>query len=1243
MSLTRKRLALLLLVLVLCLSGFGPVTSSAQSISDPIVPTLEVPEDMIQPSVTDAVYQTSNFEIMAERGEVTLYPGDSYSFYNTASTTKSLSNNGSSSRDVVFDYVRYGSDGRVSTKSMNTGSNINITANSTVIVTVNGNYPVTFTVLPDIIATPSATPAFHRVTLYQGDSYVFTNESAQSVSMESDSSSSQDRRYDYAEYSPDGVLDKSDFNSVGSPSVKSGNEIIITGASVNPVTVAFPYDVFNGRYSGEPAYSRVTLGQGDSYRFTNVSTKSDTLESDGKTSDRFDYVVYLPDGTEYSRGTNTSNKPTVAAGRTAVITMVTPNPVTFGVPYRTFLVQPADGAAISRITIEPGESYIFRNNGSLTNPIRNDASSVGGVFDYVVYRQDSSLYGNGFNKKSNPSIPALGYAVVSNVGSTSIIFDYTDDFSVERTAEPAFERVTLYRGESYEFTNVSGSVETLDSDATTSSGGRYDYVIYYEDGTERSRRQSTTINPRVNPNNKVVVTVVSDVPVTFGAIYTVFEGGGRPNEAISQITINPGESYIFHNHGSRNNPIRNNARQVNGIFDYVMYKADDSLSSDGFNRTSNPQVPAQGYAIVTVAGSASITFDYTDDFSVAPSAEPAYLRVTLSRGESFAFTNISSRSENLDSTASISGNRKYDYVIYDQTGAERTRRTGATFDPNIQPGHTVVVTTASDEPISYGGIYRVFRGEHDPGEAKERFTIAPGDSYVVYNYGQSVELLHNARQVGAVMDYAIYNVYGLIVSDEFNTSSRLELPSQAYVVISNPSSVPIQYEYTEGDLYVDVSREPAFHRYVVNPGNSYQLTNISPYPKAIVSLANGGTSSFNYVLYDLYGVEIDWKIGTTTEPVVAPGQRVIVTTHSDSSILFGGVYQYFLAEPTSWPGGERISVGPRESVIFTNNGLTSERVKSDAASGERFYDYAIYSSGVRTVGAQMDSASQVIEIPAGGEAVVTVTSASAVSFEYSDPVTVIASDEQALIRQELTSGLQGEFSNTCPYETVLMSNASLILGRYYDYKLLDAAGNTLREGREIDVEQNIPLRGKIQVTVSSIQPVTFAGPSRNIIYADMTDKFIDLMERRAEGVLMEQDTELYYRFQPSASGRYRFAVRETKDFEKEPQIALYSDAGMTDELAATANQERQHGWDYTVLEWELEAGKTYYLKLTENDGEAFEGTIIAALMQIAAENKYYYSSNNRLSRVVLITGDEILYEYDNNGNVIQRRKKVFPF
>ncbi|WP_440110733.1 hypothetical protein [Paenibacillus sp. QZ-Y1] len=96
------------------------------------------------------------------------------------------------------------------------------------------------------------------------------------------------------------------------------------------------------------------------------------IQSDGATKDKHDYVVYLPNGTESSTGTNTSTKPTVAAGRTAVVTLVTATPVTYGVPYRTFDVQKAGGDAITRITVYPGESMIFSNNGSLANPIKKN-------------------------------------------------------------------------------------------------------------------------------------------------------------------------------------------------------------------------------------------------------------------------------------------------------------------------------------------------------------------------------------------------------------------------------------------------------------------------------------------------------------------------------------------------------------------------------------------------------------------------------------------------------------------------------------------------------------------------------------------------------------------------------------------------------------------------------------------------------------------------------------------------------
>ncbi|MFB5764148.1 hypothetical protein ACE5LO_27760, partial [Paenibacillus medicaginis] len=186
-------------------------------------------------------------------------------------------------------------------------------------------------------------------------------------------------------------------------------------ASSNPVTVAFPYGYFTAEVSAEPAYNRVTLRIGESYRFTNISDKTDTLESDGTTKDKFDYVVYLADGTESSRGSNTYTEPSIVGGRYAVVTMVAGNPVTFGVPYRTFDVGSAAGDAISHIDISPGRnsSYRFDNNGSLTNPIKNNASVVDGKFDYVIYKADGSVHTDGFNKDTDPTIPAGGYAIVT--------------------------------------------------------------------------------------------------------------------------------------------------------------------------------------------------------------------------------------------------------------------------------------------------------------------------------------------------------------------------------------------------------------------------------------------------------------------------------------------------------------------------------------------------------------------------------------------------------------------------------------------------------------------------------------------------------------------------------------------------------------------------------------------------------------------------------------------------------------
>ncbi|WP_458461502.1 hypothetical protein, partial [Paenibacillus sp.] len=975
---------------------------------------IEEAED--EPTVTDDTYGENSFSPQAMAmadGTLTMSPGDSYTFTNNGSAARSLSTNAATSRSSAYDYVIYRPDGSIMSENMNSISSLSVGSGYTAVVTSTGQNPFTVTIRSEFSYSVSANPAMLRVTLSKGESYRYFNEGTQSRVLSADTSTAQDRKIDYASYKEDGSLVASNFETTGKPSLAEGNEIIITGAGSQPVSVGFPYEVYTGEWSDEPAYTRTTLYQGESYQFTNISSKSDALQSDGSTKDKHDYVVYLPNGTESSTGTNTSTKPTVAAGRTAVVTLVTATPVTYGVPYRTFDVQKAGGDAITRITVHPGESMIFSNNGSLANPIKNNASSTNGaVFDYVLYTAENVVHSDGFNKNTNPIIRSQGYAIVTVAGQVPIEFSYTDDFSVEESMEPAYHRVTLKQGESVTLWNNSTDREYLDSDASTSQGRIFDYVTYYPDGTERSTRKATAVEPIVYYGNKAVVTGASAQPVTIGAIYTIFDVEDRPNEALSKITVSPGQSVKFHNGGSLSNPIRSNAKSVGALYDVVVYKADGRAHSDKFNNNGSlATIPAGGEAIVTVGGSAPVLFEYTDDFSVVDSQEPAYLRVTLNKGESYAFTNTSSDSERLRNDASSSAGRVYDYTIYNVDGTESSSRTATAIEAYVLGGKKVVVTNISDQPITYGGIYRVFRGQDDQ--------VPSPESEITVKQGQSA-------------------------------------------VFTNPSSEPAQLERIAGN-----------------------------------------TSVVDYTVYDT-----------------------------------------------------------------TNKALYFVEGKSHATW----------------------------EIPAGATLVVTVVSSEPVTIQYAVPVTAISSQEPALIKRDLAPNNTLLFSNTSSYAAVLL--ASQAEGVAYDYVIRDQKQVVVREGKNAAGGQLVPGHSDIQVHNVASQTLHLVGPYRHFTVKEVNVEFLTLYEGVETVLPTLQQGNVYYRFTPYGTGKYRIAIKESGDFSIEPRLELYADKELSSPLAASMEQEQVYGEQYTVLEWELQGGQTYYLKLSEKDGKPVQGDIKAAEMNI---------------------------------------------
>ncbi|MGO4731838.1 hypothetical protein [Paenibacillus sp. 2KB_22] len=1020
-----------------------------------------IEEPVDEPTVTDDTYGENSFsaQAMAMADEtLTMSPGDSYTFTNNGSATRSLSTNAATSRSSAYDYVIYRPDGSIMGENMDSTSSLSVGSGYTAVITSTGQNPFTVTIRSEFSYSVSANPAMLRVTLSKGESYRYFNEGTQSRVLSADTSTAQDRKIDYASYKEDGSLVASNFETTGKPSLAGGNEIIITGAGSQPVSVGFPYEVYTGEWSDEPAYTRTTLYQGDSYQFTNISSKSDALQTDGTTKDKHDYVVYLPDGTESSTGTNTTTKPTVAAGRTAVVTLVTATPVTYGVPYRTFDVQKAGGDAITRITVYPGESMIFSNNGSLANPIKNNASSTNGaVFDYVLYTAENVVHSDGFNKNTNPIIRSQGYAVVTVVGQVPIEFSYTDDFSVEESMEPAYHRVTLQQGESVTFWNNSTDREYLDSDASTSQGRIFDYVTYYPDGTERSTRKATAVEPVVYYGNKAVITGVSAQPVTIGAIYTIFDVEDRPNEALTKITVSPGQSVKFHNGGSLSNPIRSNAKKLGALFDIVVYKADGRAHSDKFNsNVSLATIPSGGEAVVTVGGSTPVTFEYTDDFSVVDSQEPAYLRVTLNKGESYAFTNISSDSKRVRNDASSSEGRVYDYTIYNVDGTVSSSRTATAIEAYVLGGKKVVVTNISDQPITYGGIYRVFRGQDDQ--------VPSPETEITVNQGQSA-------------------------------------------VFTNPDSKPAQIERIAG----------------VNSVVDYTV-----YDKS------------NKALYFVEGM-----------------------SHA------------------TW------------------------------------------------------------DIPAGATLVVTVVSTEPVTIQYTSPVTASSSQEPALIKRNLTPNNTLLFSNTSPYEAILVGSPSE--GGTYDYVIRNQNQAVVKEGKNATGGQFVPGKSDIQVHNVSSQTLKFVGAYRHFTVKEVEVEFLTLYENTETALPTVQQGNVYYRFSPYSSDKYRIAIKESGDFSIEPRIELYSDKELSIPVAASIEQEQVYGEQYTVLEWELEGGQNYYLKLSEKEGKPIQGAIKAAWMNIRNDNSYEYGYGNQLLKVVLFTGDQIVFEYDRNGNLTKRTKKIFPF
>lgn len=199
---------------------------------------------------------------------ITLSKGESYQFTNHSTSRKSIG--AQTSNGAKYDFATYTKDQKPYEMDIASyGSSVSIPSGGSAVVTVITDSPVTFTAKKEnFSANVSNNPALVKTTLYYGESYQFTNTSSSQIEVEKDFL--LNGSFDYAVYDVNGNgVDQGLEERPNSIRVPAGGKIVVTGVTDSPSAIGSYYEFFEGIVSDKPALLRVSLNEGESYRFSN--------------------------------------------------------------------------------------------------------------------------------------------------------------------------------------------------------------------------------------------------------------------------------------------------------------------------------------------------------------------------------------------------------------------------------------------------------------------------------------------------------------------------------------------------------------------------------------------------------------------------------------------------------------------------------------------------------------------------------------------------------------------------------------------------------------------------------------------------------------------------------------------------------------------------------------------------------------------------------------------------------------
>ncbi|MGE8205418.1 hypothetical protein ACQKP0_12705 [Heyndrickxia sp. NPDC080065] len=441
-------------------------------------------------------------------------------------------------------------------------------------------------------------------------------------------------------------------------------------------------------------------------------------------------------------------------------------------------------------------------------------------------------------------------------------------------------------------------------------------------------------------------------------------------------TISKGKSYEFLNKSKKVGQVKVNGLS-NTSYDYVVYNKTKSVVTSKLADwgTSIIKVPSGGKVVITGQSNVKVKASATKSvFKVKASSSPAFARFNVSKGKSYEFMNKSKK----EGSVQVVGlaNTDFDYVVYDKAkNVVFSRISGwGTSSITVPSGGKVVITGQGKKPVIAGGPKLQFQGKASSKPAFTRFTISQGKSYEFLNTSKKEVDVRVDGLANTDFDYVVYDKAKNVVFSRISAwgTSSITVPSGGKVVITGQGKKPVIAGGPKLQFQGKTSRTPAFTRFTIPQGKSYEFLNRSQ-EEGQVKIYGLYNSRYDYVVYDKSNNVVTsnlagWGTGTIMVP---SGGKVVITVQSKESIKAGGPKLQFQGKTSNTPAFTRFTIPQGKSYEFLNRSQKEGQVMVYGLY-KSSYDYVVYDKANNVVTSKLaEWGTATIKVPSGGKVVIT--------------------------------------------------------------------------------------------------------------------------------------------------------------------------------------------------------------------------------------------------------------------------------